>query len=804
MSTGLPKIYPQNFSQKTGFDQIREMVDLRCISEMGKRHAEQLSFSCDFDLISRQLKETREFLTIIETGMPFPAQDYLDLSPALLRVQVPGTYLDTEELVDLRLSLVTIMNCLAFFRKPAAQEFIHLRTLAGDLDIPVEILRETERILDEKGNIRDNASTELARIRKEMISKAVASEKLIGQLMSQARNSGWTSPDADVTISDGRLVIPILATHKRRIKGIIHDESASGQTVFLEPESCLEINNEIRELEGAERREIIRILVAFSDLIRPEIATLLLAYDFLGILDFIRAKALLAFDLDADEPKLNAGPVINWINARHPLLFMALKAKNKTIVPLNIKLDREERILIITGPNAGGKSVCLKTAGLIQYMLQCGLLIPVDPDTDAGIFQNLFIDIGDEQSLENDLSTYSSHLLNLAYFIENCDPTSLFMIDELGTGTDPSLGGAIAEAALEKLSTTGAFGVVTTHYSNLKLLSGKVPGIMNGAMLFDTRKLQPLYILASGKPGSSFTFEIARRIGFPEDVIETAMSKTGKGHLDFERQLQEVEAEKLHLEKQLKKFQVADGFLGELIEKYETMKAQLEKERREILDKAKLEARELLDQSNKAIENTIKQIREAQAEKDKTKSARSGLEVFRQNLASSDITSGNMKEKPVKEIPKQDQFKPGDWVSETGSQRTGVIQRIKSGEALVDFDGIRFTLPLSRLKPVKSQQKKTSGISSPYLRDLNEKSVNFKLTLDLRGKLADEAIQMVQKYLDDAYLLRIKEVSILHGKGEGVLRRVIRDYLSHSEEVVSFEDEQPDRGGSGITRVVLK
>jgi DNA mismatch repair protein MutS2 len=798
----LASIYPSNFDQKTGFDQIREMVSGRCISEMGRQRVHRLSFSNDFELISRLLKETREFLTILETGLPFPAQDYIDLSPVLSHIQIPGTYLLPDELVDLRLSLLTISACLAFFRLPAAKSFTHLHALAGDLEIPSHILRETDRILDEKGHIRDSASQELARIRREMRNKSVASEKMIGQLLNMARNSGWTSSDAEVTLSDGRLVIPLQASHKRKIKGIIHDESASGQTVYLEPEACLEINNEVRELENAERREIIHILLQFSDYIRPETGTLLKAYDFLGEMDFIRAKARFALDIEADEPVLMQGPVIDWVNARHPLLFLSLKSKAKTVVPLNIRLDIEDRILIITGPNAGGKSVCLKTVGLIQYMLQNGLLVPMDPDAKNGIFDEIFIDIGDEQSLENDLSTYSSHLLNLAYFIKNCNDKSLFLIDELGTGTDPSLGGAIAEAALENLSETMAFGVVTTHYSNLKLLEGKVPGILNGAMMFDTKRLQPLYILASGKPGSSFTFEIARRIGFPENVIQSAIGKAGKTHLDFEQQLQEVETEKLRLEKQLKEFQVADGFLGELIEKYEHLKTELEKTRKDIVENARQEAREILEQSNRIIENTIREIRESQADKEKTKTARSEIEKFRQKIIVSSTKEVKLEDKPEKS-KKLSAWKPGDWVSVEGRQTSGIIQRVKNNEALIDFDGLKINLPLSSLnhaKPYKKQQ----GSSSPYMRDLNEKAVNFKLTLDLRGKTADEALTMVRKYIDDAYLLRIKEVSILHGKGEGILRRVIRDYLSGVDEVISFDDAQPDLGGSGITKVIVK
>ncbi len=676
------------------------------------RRVMQLSFSADFVIVNRLAERNQ--------GIPYyPGNRSIlfrhrttSTSPlSLSHIQIPGTYLLPEELVDLRLSLRTISGCLAFFRQPSAKHFTHLQALAGDLEVPGHILREADRILDEKGHIRDSASNELARIRKEMRNKSVASEKMIGQLLNMARNSGWTSSDAEVTLSDGRLVIPLQATHKRKIKGIIHDESASGQTVYLEPEACLEINNEVRELENAERREINHILLHFSDYIRPETGTLLKAYDFLGEMDFIRAKARFALEIEADKPVLSPESEIDWVNARHPLLYLSLKLKSKIVVPLNIRLDPEERILVITGPNAGGKSVCLKSVGLIQYMLQNGLLVPMDPEAKAGIFENIFIDIGDEQSLENDLSTYSSHLLNLSYFIGNCDERSLFLIDELGTGTDPSLGGAIAEAALEKLSDTKAFGVVTTHYSNLKLLEGRVPGIINGAMLFDTKRLQPLYILASGKPGSSFTFEIARRIGFPEDVIRSAIDKAGKTHLDFEQQLQEVETEKLRLEKQLKEFQVADGFLGELIEKYETLKTELEKTRKDILEKARQEAREIIEQSNRIIENTIREIRESQAEKEKTKSARSLIEKYRQKIIISS-TEDDKNTGKTEKTKGPSSWKPGDWVSIEGRQNPGVIQRIKNNEALVDFDGLKVNLPLQNLVPAKPYKKPT-GYSIP-------------------------------------------------------------------------------------------
>jgi DNA mismatch repair protein MutS2 len=769
---------------------------------MGRERISRIVFSTDQPRIAMLLGETREFLTILKSGLLFPSQDYIDLSPVLHRILTPGSWILTEELIELRISLKTIAEIIHFFNLPAANQFKNLKALAGDLEVPSFLLREIDRIMDEKGMIRDSASESLARMRKEIRSKATASEKIINQLLQSARGSGWVADGAEITLSDGRLVLPVLATHKRKIRGIIHDESATGHTVYLEPEACLEINNEIRELESAEKREIIKILTQFTDLLRPEAEGLFMAYDFLGEIDFIRAKALLASDLGGTRPVVQPYPALRWRSATHPLLLLSHRMKGRSVVPLDLTLDEDNRILVITGPNAGGKSVCLKTVGLLQYMLQCGFLVPMDPDSECGIFDHIFIDIGDEQSLENDLSTYSSHLLNLGLFIRNCDSRSLFLVDELGTGTDPSLGGALAEAALEKLSETKAYGVVTTHYSNLKVLAGKVPGIMNGAMLFDTDLLQPLYKLATGKPGSSFTFEIAGRIGFPEEVIELAKSKTGRTHLDFERQLHELETEKMALEKQLMEFKVADQFLSELIEKYETARADLETTRRGILEKAREDARELLDSSNRIIEKTIREIRESAAEKEKTRQTREDLSKFKEKIE---------QPKPVqtaKNVPAQKvqtaRWKKGDRVSVEGRKGTGIIQQIKGTSATVDFDGFKLSIAMDKLQVVKAYDTRPSGPYSSIIRDLNEKAVKFKLQLDVRGKMADEALQQVQKYLDDAYLLRIKEVSILHGKGEGILRKVIRDLLAQSDEVESFGDEQIEYGGAGITKVKLK
>ncbi len=796
-------IHPANFSHKTGFDQIESLLEGLCLSELGRRKVSSLSFLTEANEIRRLFRETAEFVEILQSGQGFPNDHYYDLSPVLNRIKAPGSWIFPDEIAQLRLSLQTISACLKYLRLPASAKYVHLIVLAGDLNLPQAILSEAERILDEKGNIKDNASPELYKLRQAISGKKLAGEKLIERLMDQARAAGWVSGDAGITISGGRMVIPVTATHKRKIKGIIHDESASGQTVYIEPEACLLINNEIRALEGDEKREIIRILTHFSDLLRLHTDILFRAFDFLGEVDFIRAKARFAIEMDAHEPELKEEPFVDWRNARHPILEMSLEAKNKTIVPLNIKLDQTGRILVITGPNAGGKSICLKTLGLLQYMLQCGILPPMSADSTAGIFKQLLLDLGDEQSLENDLSTYSSHLLNMKYFLEHGNPDTLFMIDELGTGTDPTLGGAIAEAALESLSETGAFGVVTTHFSNLKLLEGKVPGIVNGAMLFDSVKLQPQFILAIGKPGSSFTFEIATRMGLPEKMIEKAAEKAGKTHLDFEQQLNRLESEKNELESKIRAFQVADGFLSEMIEKYEALTQEITRKKKAILEKAREEAREMLEQSKSLIERTVKDIRESQADKEKTKSARSSLEKRALELSVAEPAVPVQQEKPY-DANNTSRLLPGSWVNLEGRNSAGKIERIKGSKATVLFEGVRVSVLLSRLRPAEPPGPTIPVRFRKMVSDYNEKAAHFKLTLDVRGKSAEEAIVLVQKYLDDAYLLRIKEVNILHGKGEGILRKVIRDLLKELEEVDSFSDEHVERGGAGITCVRLR
>jgi DNA mismatch repair protein MutS2 len=749
-------VFPSNFELKIGFDGIRALLQEYCLGP-GKPRTGEMAFSNELSEIRPLLGQTEELRRILLSEEIFPSQDYYDLTDELYRIRIEGTFIEPENLSLLKLSLSSISLILDFFRKHPIEKFPFLSSLSGEISIDPELITGIERIIDDKSQVRDDASSALKKIRKEKKSKLAAVEKKIVQRLKMARQSGWTPENAELTLRDGRLVIPLLSAHKRKIQGLIHDESATGHTVYLEPADVLETNNEIRELDYAERREIIRILIAFADSLRPFYEDLIRAYTFLGTIDFIRAKANLAIRINGILPATISGePCVHWNKAVHPLLYLAHSRQKKSVVPLSIELEPENRILIISGPNAGGKSVCLKTVGLLQYMFQCGILPSVKENSVFGIFRNIYIDIGDEQSLENDLSTYTSKLLNLKFFLENIDERSIFLIDEFGTGTDPALGGPIAEASLEEINRKKAFGVVTTHYSNLKLLAGRVPGIVNGAMLYDAKKMEPLYLLKIGKPGSSFAFEIARQIGFPADVLNSAAGKTGTSQLDFDRELQNLEVEKTELVQKSTELKVADDFLNEMITKYRKLNEDLEASQKEILRKAKEEALHMLNKSNRLIEKTIKEIRESQAEKTRTKEARQEIQELKKMI-----------EQDTKEEDKKSQKE-------------------------------------KKLIPLCPQQVKVTPSRGPYQSfydDLQKKLLQFQLTLDLRGKRADETFSLLQHYIDDAILLNIPEVRILHGKGNGVLRQITRDYLAGVNEVKKFGDEQLERGGTGITVV---
>ncbi|MEI8005625.1 MAG: Smr/MutS family protein [Bacteroidota bacterium] len=783
-------LYPTSFENKLGFDNIRELLKSNCLSSIGKRLVSEITFSTDQNEIYLKLQLAGEMLNILNFEEGFPAQDYYDLIPELKRITIPGTYLEEETISELRLSLHTVSSLIRFFS--ARQETYPLLyeqinsciTDSTALMIPDSLVHRIDKILDERSEVKDNASPELSKLRKEKAFKLASVEHKIHHDLKVARQSGWTPEDAEVTIRSGRLVIPMLSAHKRKISGYVHDESATGHTVYVEPAAIFETNNEIREIEYAEKREIIRILIAFTDELRPEKENLISLYNFMGTVDFIRAKALFAREISGVLPKFTLSQPsrqksatktgFKWYQAIHPNLFLHFKKIGKTVVPLDLELEGDERILIISGPNAGGKSVCLKTAGLLQYMFQCGLLPPVREDSEFLVFKKMFIDIGDEQSIDNDLSTYTSKLLNLKFFLENADDSCLLLIDEFGSGTDPSQGGAMAEACLEALSDKGTYGIITTHYSNLKLLAGKVRGIVNAAMLYDSKKLKPLYRLKKGKPGNSFAFEIASQIGFPGDILEKARNITGHSQLNFEKQIQDLETEKEEISRKSSEVSVADDFLGELIIKYEKLTGELEKSKKEIIQNARLEALKMVTDANKAIEKTIKEIKEAEAEKEKTKTARSGLKELKKKL-----------EEEVSPVSLERNEK-----AEEPSSKPSVVKRPPS------------TAPANQEMFVPLSPKNRQYQS--YLDDMHRKLQDFQLTLDLRGKRVEECISMLQLYIDDAVMLSIPEVRILHGKGNGVLRQVTRDYLRSVKEVKSTKDELLERGGSGITVVVFK
>ena len=803
-------LYPDDFELKIGFSRIRELLYDACLSELGRQEVEKMAFSFNYQEIIQQQHQTEEFRQILLSVDQFPSQDYYDTLPLLTHLHIENTYPEPDQLAEFRLALTTYLDVVHFFNEERAETYPNLSNLldqsqkqrapstehrAPSTEHPASRIADLiNRVLDAKSQIRSGASKELKRIRQEINRLEGSVQRKMNQLFNQAKQSGWTADDTEVTIRDGRLVIPFRSAHKRKIQGVVHDESATGQTVYVEPVELFEMNNEIRELFYAEKREIIRILRELANEIRPHIDDLIAANGLLGQIDFIRAKASFALKIGAMLcNRMEEKPHLQWEQAIHPLLFLSHQKAKKNVVPLYIKLAGNERILVISGPNAGGKSICLKTVGLLQYMFQCGLLPSAREGSEFGIFRQIMIDIGDEQSLENDLSTYTSKLLNMKYFMEHMNDHSLFLIDEMGTGTDPSIGGAIAEAALLKIASSGAYGVVTTHYTNLKLLatseirdpgSGirdlapstehqasstehRVPstehrepsnGIINGAMLFDTKEMKPLYQLKIGKPGSSFAIEIATSIGFPEEELRKASETIGGSQLNFDRQLQDLELEKVDVKQRSTELGVADDFLNEIIDKYQKLTDELEKSKKEILSQANEEAQQILKDSNKLIERTIKEIRESQADKERTKKARAAISDARCQMPDSRY-----------QIPDT---------------------------------GYRIPDKANCEKRIANSEKRTA--KSNYSNIIINKQASFTSTLDLRGKRADEAFLEIQRFIDDAILVSAKEIRILHGKGTGALREVTRNYLQTVKEVKKYHDEVIERGGAGITVVNLE
>lgn len=823
-------IYPENFESKIGFDKIREQLKANCLCSLGKERVGDMQFLNLHKRINHLINEVDEFkqICLLED---FPVSYFIDVTPSLKKLRIEGTYLETNELFDLRKSLSAIAAILRFFKNKTDEEYPYLLKLTSDINVPKFIVDKVDMILNKYGKIKDNASGELQAIRRELLQRQSSVSKRLTAMLKQAQAAGWADPNLSLTMVNGRTVIPIHSTYKRKIQGLVHDESATGKTSYLEPAEIVNTNNEIKELEYAERREIIKILVNLSLEIRPYLDDLFMAYDFLGVIDFIRAKALFAITLDAIKPAFQDEQIVHLLGAKHPLLYLAHRKEGKPVVPLNIELTRDHRIVLISGPNAGGKSVCLKTVGLLQYMLQCGLLIPVSGATEMGLFENLFIDIGDEQSIENDLSTYSSHLTNMKHFVKNANDKTLILIDEFGTGTEPMLGGAIAEAVLGDLNENKVFGVITTHYTNLKHFATSVEGIANGAMQFDTNKMEPLFKLELGKPGSSFAFEIARKIGLPEKLLANATEKIGQEHIDFDKHLRQALRDKYYWENKRKKIRQNEKRLEETLERYKTELDGVKKQRKEILDNAKREAEELLTGTNKQIENTIRQIKEANAEKEKTKEVRRELEDFKKQLEEQKQQDDDKiqckidqikrreerkKEQKEKEPTSKVEKKPekkiveievGDTVRIIGQETVGEVVEKKGNNFTVTFGSMSMSVKKNMLeyiggKKAKKQTKKVGVTSvSTLSSDYSKKLQDFKLTLDVRGQRVEEALQNVIAYIDEAIVLDVNEVRLLHGKGNGILRQVIREYLATVNVISSFKDEILQLGGTGITVV---
>lgn len=822
-------IYPQNFEEKIGFDNIRALLKGKCLSDLGRERVAGMSFATSLHVIENEIDMTVELMSIMSSEADFPVNHFYDMRQSLKKIRIEGTWMSEQEIFDLRRSLQTVADIASFFGgEDDGERYPALKRLAADVVLYPDVVKRIDAIIDKFGKVKDNASARLREIRMELSSVMSGISKNLYGIIHAAQNDGYVDKDVVPTMRDGRLVIPVAPALKRRIKGIVHDESASGKTVFIEPAEIVEANNRIRELESEEKREIIRILTDFADYLRPQADAMMISYDFLGEIDFIRAKALFSIQVGAVKPDMSSSQIVDWSNAVHPLLKLSLEKHGKKVVPLDIRLNGRQRILLISGPNAGGKSVCLKTVGLLQYMYQCGMPVCMDESSVVGLFDDIFIDIGDEQSIENDLSTYSSHLLNMKIMLKKCNAKSLLLIDEFGSGTEPQIGGAIAEALLQRFNAAGACGVITTHYQNLKHFADSHEGVVNGAMLYDRQKMQALFQLQIGNPGSSFAVEIARKIGLPEDVIKDASDMVGSDYINSDKYLQDIVRDKRYWENKRQNIRQKEKALESTIAAYEKAFEELKSERKDILLKAKDEALKLISDSNAAIENTIREIKEAQAEKEKTKELRKELTELKaaienenndeeerikakmERLREKQQRRKKEKAKPdaakIADRPKEIELKAGDFVRVKGQSSVGQIMEISGANVKAAFGAMVMTLKKDRIEPAAAPKKADSRVSAVSLQTqdhIYEKKLAFKQDIDVRGMRGDEAVQAVTYFIDDAIQVGMDRVRILHGTGNGILRTLIRQYLETVPGVKNYRDEHVQFGGAGITVVDL-
>lgn len=827
-------IYPSDYEIKTGFDRIRAQVREKCTTEGGRNRLSGEEFSTSSREIEKRLALCSEMCRALTMDTGFPSQEYIDIGHIAHKIEVKGGFLDVEDMISLRDGLTAVNDIVSFFEGKSDDSYSELRAFsAGVYGFP-EISNHVNTIIDRFGKIKDNASPELYSVRRAIRDREGQVSKRLQAVLSKAQKDGYADSDATVSIRDGRAVIPVLAANKRKINGFIHDESATGKTFYVEPVEVVEINNEIKELEYAERREIIRILIAFTDSIRPDAEGIARAGEYLSSIDMIRAKARWSMDNECVKPIISADGTLLLRSARHPLLRQTLRREGKQIVSLDVKLDAKQHILVISGPNAGGKSVCLKTVGLLQYMFQCGFLVSVLENSEFPVFESIFIDIGDEQSIDNDLSTYSSHLLNMKNMLAHASSSSLVLIDEFGSGTEPVIGGAIAESILEKFVETGTYGVITTHYSNIKYFASNHEGVANGAMMFDVQNIMPLFRLQMGEPGSSFAIEIARKIGLPSQIIDSAAEKAGSDHIDLERQLREIARDRRYWEQKRDRIRVTDRKVEELEQTYTSRLSEIKQERTRIIKEAKEQADSLIATANKNIENTIRTIRETQAEKEATRFVRRELDEFRETVEMS-VASPEKQERIDHEIEKlerrrqqrierKEQRGEGEPVIERepeklevvvggkvrigGQDGVGEVTEIKGKKATVAFGHILTTVSLDRLEAISNSEfKRQTRSDKPRTVvsvDISSRKLNFKDNIDVRGMRASEALEEVADFVDDAVMVGVSEVRILHGKGTGALKDEIRRFLRGNPVVASASDAHADRGGAGITIVVFK
>ena len=802
MSAFYLMLYPVNFEHKIGFDSVRSLIDEKCAGSWGVEEAEKISFSNDFDTIVASLTLINEMMSLITDSNALPVPVVIDLRHQFADTKAEGTFLETKDLIALKKNISTLRELVQFISDADPNRFPSLINFVKDTFTFANIENRIDSIINRFGDVKDNASPNLAQIRRDIIISQNSVSKIMRSVLNKAAEDGLIDKDVTPSLREGRLVIPVSSMNKRRIPGIVHDESATGKTVFIEPTAVVEVNNRIRELENEERREIIRILTEFTNFVRPFYDDILNSCLLVAKIDAIRAKALFSIDIKAIKPYLYSDCRIDWYEARHPLLEKSLTRQGKKIQPLNIRLNKKQRILLISGPNAGGKSVCLKTAGLLQYMLQCGLPITIHERSNAGIFQSIFIDIGDEQSIENDLSTYSSHLINMKNCIKYSNGKSLLLIDEFGTGTEPQLGGAIAEAVLNRLNTNHVYGIITTHYTNLKHYAAQTEGIVNAAMLYDRNKMQPLFMLSIGTAGSSFAIEIARKIGLPDDVINAASKIVGEEQIDFDKHLQDVARDKRYWEQKRAKIKEEEKKLQSLTEHYDALVQDIKKKEKEIIRNAKEEASEIIKNSNAKIENTIRAIKESAADKNITQSERRELENFKKSL------DKQLEKQPSVKQPQD--FHKGERVRIKGQNIAGTIDAVNGKTAIVFFGQIKSTVDVSKLEHLTASQLKemekysTNAVANAKKGfDMRERQLNFSQDIDVRGMRVDEALQAVIYFLDDAQMFNVSRVRILHGTGTGALKSAIRDYLYQSSIVKSFKDEHVQFGGAGITVVDL-